>query len=188
MGQLGNALNSNGRYTEALPVIEASLAFRRRWWSHEEEFIRTGQCHLAACLGGLGRYDEALVLYREIYAREVATLGVSHEHTIGTSCNIANALVHLKLLDDAKKMYRDQVLPAARRSLGADHNFTLIISRNLAIVLYDDLERTRDDLLEAETILQDVVQRRRRVFGPTHPETLRAEQSLSIARARLARA
>ena len=27
---------------------------------------------------------------------------------------------------------------------------------------------TGDDLLEAETILQDVIQRRRRVFGPAH--------------------
>ena len=34
---------------------------------------------------------------------------------------------------------------------------------------------TGDDLLEAETIMQDVVQRRRRVFGPAHPDTLRAE-------------
>ena len=41
---------------------------------------------------------------------------------------------------------------------------------------------TGDDLLEAETIMQDVVQRRRRVFGPAHPDTLRAEGSLSHAR------
>ena len=36
-----------------------------------------------------------------------------------------------------------------------------------------------DDLLEAETILQDVVKRRRRVFGPAHPDTLKAERVLS---------
>ena len=49
-----------------------------------------------------------------------------------------------------------------------------------------DLERTRDDLLEAETILQDVVQRRRRIFGPAHPDTLLAEELLFAARANLA--
>ena len=38
---------------------------------------------------------------------------------------------------------------------------------------------TGDDLLEAETIMRDVVQRRRRVFGPAHPDTLRAEGLLS---------
>ena len=47
---------------------------------------------------------------------------------------------------------------------------------------------TGDDLLEAETILQDVVQRQRRVFGPAHPETLRTERNLSKVRAKLAHA
>ena len=41
---------------------------------------------------------------------------------------------------------------------------------------------TGDDLLEAETIMQDVVQRRRRVFGPAHPETRAAERELSSTR------
>ena len=45
-----------------------------------------------------------------------------------------------------------------------------------------------DDLLEAETIMQDVVQRRRRVFGPAHPETHLSETVLSQVRAKLARA
>ena len=43
-----------------------------------------------------------------------------------------------------------------------------------------------DDLLEAETILQDVVKRRRRVFGPAHPDTLNAELALSEVCAKLA--
>ena len=47
---------------------------------------------------------------------------------------------------------------------------------------------TGDDLIEAETVMQDVVQRRRRVFGPAHPDTLHAEKALSLARTRLARA
>ena len=45
---------------------------------------------------------------------------------------------------------------------------------------------TGDDLLEAETIMQDVVQRRRRVFGPAHPDTLRVEDWLPGVRENLA--
>ena len=44
---------------------------------------------------------------------------------------------------------------------------------------------TGDDVLEAETIIQDVVQRRRRVFGSAHPLTRNAEHSLSRVRAKL---
>ena len=47
---------------------------------------------------------------------------------------------------------------------------------------------TGDDLLEAETIMKDVVQRRRRVFGPAHPETLTAERTMSEVSAQLASA
>ena len=36
--------------------------------------------------------------------------------------------------------------------------------------------------------MQDVVQRRRRVFGPAHPDTRLAEDALSQTRAKLAHA
>ena len=48
------------------------------------------------------------------------------------------------------------------------------------------LSNTGDDILEAETIIQDVIQRRRRVFGPAHPQTHDAEQALSLVREKLA--
>ena len=44
---------------------------------------------------------------------------------------------------------------------------------------------TGDDLLEAETVMQDVVQRRRRVFGPAHPNTRKADYVLSELRSEL---
>ena len=47
---------------------------------------------------------------------------------------------------------------------------------------------TGDDFLEAVTIMQDVVQRRRRVFGPAHPSTRVAERVMSGVRATLAHA
>ena len=62
------------------------------------------------------------------------------------------------------------------------------MNHNIAVVLQENPERTRDDLLEAETIMQDVVRRRRRVFGPAHPDTLRAEEDLSDMRENLANA
>ena len=54
------------------------------------------------------------------------------------------------------------------------------------MALLDNPERTRDDLLEAEIIMQDVVQRRRRVFGPAHPDTRLADTALSSVHEKLA--
>ena len=36
------------------------------------------------------------------------------------------------------------------------------------------------DFLEAKALMEDVVQRRRRVFGPAHPSTVDAEHSLTL--------
>ena len=147
---------------------------------------------------------------REMYAGYVARLGVSHERTLQTGHSLALLSVSLGHWDEATTFLRDQLLPAARQSLGADHNITLKLNSVLVMTLKDNPERTRDDLrlvqlnqgsvhdrfdlntgddlLEAETIIQDVVQRRRRVYGPAHPDTLNAEAYLSSVHARLANA
>jgi len=183
MGVLGGTLRNSRRLEEALPVLEAYLAITQRYGLEA-----TGaQTNLANCLGDLGRHDEALVLCREIYARRVASFGVSDVDTIMSSLNMTSSMLKIKRWDDATTLLRDQLLPVARRSLGSDHDLTLALRQNLADALSYNRERTRDDLLEAETILQDVVQRRRRVFGPAHPETLRCEHGLAFIAASRAR-
>ena len=118
--------------------------------------------------------------------------------TILAGSNLVASMLSLELWDEAKSLARDN-LPAARQSLGADHDETLKINRRLAAALVDRPGRTRDhlrwnqhqsvagqktdlntgdDLLEAQTIMQDVVQRRRRVFGPAHPDTRISENAL----------
>ena len=204
MDTLGGALRPT-RPEEALSVLEASFALRRRFWSHDERAILIAQSSLASCLADLDRHDEALVLKRKTYARDLALFGASHEDTIVDGGNVVISLNHLELWEESKKLASDQLLPAARRSLGADHDLTLRLNQNLAAALANDPRRTRDDLrlnqrgvasprhdlntgddlLEAKTIMQDVVQRRRRVFGPAHPETRHSERSLSVIRAQL---
>ena len=124
---------------------------------------------------------------REMYAGYVARLGVSHERTLQTGHNLALLSVSLGHWDEATTFLRDQLLPAARQSLEADHHLTLNFNLNLAAALRGNPECTRDDLLEAEAIMQDVLQRRRRVCGPAHPDTRRLEESLYVTRTKLAR-
>jgi len=175
MALLGGALRMSSRLEEALPVLEAHSVLVRRYWSHDEENILCSQGSIASCLANLGRHDESLVLKREVFAKFVALLGATHERTILTGANLTVSLNQRKLFGETKTLVRDKLLPAARRSLGADHDLTLKLNQNLSAALQLSPEHTRDDLLEAQTIMQDVIQRRRRVFGPAHPNTLRAE-------------
>ena len=121
------------------------MASVRRYWSHDRKAVFTAQSYLAGCLDELGRYDEALVLKREVHNEFVALFGDSHENTIVSGINIAVSLLNLGLCDESKFLLRDKLLPVARRSLGADHALTLKLNTNLAYGLQKDPERTRDD-------------------------------------------
>ena len=186
MGILGEGL-LHSRPEEAVLVFEACLALFRRCWPHDDVAILLAQGNLASSLDRLGRPDEALVLTREVYAGFAAKLGVSHERTILNGFNLSCTLVAQALYDEARTLLTDQLLPAARQTLGPDHDHTLDLNRNLAAALMNNPEHTCDEELEAETIMQGVVQRRRRVFGPAHPETRRAEEVLSAVRGGLIR-
>ena len=72
--------------------------------------------------------------------------GVAHERTILCGNNLTRPLIVLKLWDEVNPLICDPLLPAARRSLGADHNLTLLLSQNLATALHQNPTATRDDL------------------------------------------
>mmetsp|Transcript_28608 Transcript_28608/g.88505 ORF Transcript_28608/g.88505 Transcript_28608/m.88505 type:complete len:158 (-) Transcript_28608:197-670(-) len=144
MQVLAKSLQS--RPEEELPVLEANLALSRRNWPHDEKGIRTAQTNIAACFSDLGREDEALVLKRAIYAKEVTSLGTSHQDTLRDGCNVANSLIKLHLWDETTTLLRDQLLPPARRSLGPDHDTTLELNLKLAAVLGLNPACTSDNL------------------------------------------
>ena len=145
MGALGNGLRE-WRPNEALPVLEAELSLLRRYWSHDEKATINTQSNLASCLADLERHDEALVLHREIYARAVAALGVSHKYAIMSGSNVAQNLFMLRHFDEAAALLRDQLLPVARQSLGADSDVILKLNQTLSVTLADNPESTRDHL------------------------------------------
>ena len=145
LGLLGAALRES-RPEEALPILNANLALKRRYWPYAEETILISQSNIGACLAEMGRHEEALVLIREVYARRVAMHGVSDELTIRDGSCLAHSLFALNLWDEAKSFVRDQLLPVALRSLQADDDLTLQIQQILATTLQMDPKHTRDDL------------------------------------------
>ena len=185
MELLGNALRPS-RPEEALPVLEASLALYRRYWSHDERGILIAQNAVANCLYELGREDEALDLEREIYARDVAMHGADHQESLVAANNIIFALVkNGSKFDEARAFGREQVA-LARRALGADNSLTLSIEQGNARSQWKDPDATRETLRAVAKTLQDLIRRQRRVLGANHPELLETQQDLSELEARLA--
>ena len=50
------------------------------------------------------------------------------------------------------------------------------------MALHSDPDATRDEVREAETLLQGTLKRRRQIFGPAHPKTVWCEEELSGVR------
>ena len=121
------------------------MALRRRYWSHDTNSVFIAQSNVAGCLDSLGRFEEALVLEREIYARHVAKFGVLHEGTIVSGLNLSITLNKSKRWGEGLQFVRD-LLPEARKLLGADHDATLDLNQNLAAAIVNGSNGTRDDL------------------------------------------
>ena len=126
-------------------MLEAYLALVRRHWSRDEESVLIAQSNISACLRDIGRLEEALVLFREIYARRLELWGISNKNTLISGLSLAVTLHDSGFLKEARVLSRDELLPVALRTLGGDDNITLAFRYNVAATLWGD-ENSRDDL------------------------------------------
>jgi tetratricopeptide (TPR) repeat protein len=183
MHQLGIGLHEAGRHEDALSVREAELAMLRRL-DVREDSILAAQGNLANTYDKLGRVEEALNLYHDVYSGELIFYGAAHEQTIISASNYADSLIGLQRFKEAKALFR-KTIPVARRVLGESDITTLRMRSTYAGALSVDPAATLDDLREAVTTLEDTDRTARQVLGGTHPTTVKVGRSLREARAAL---
>jgi len=180
---LGNGLDDAGHHADALPVKEAELAMERRLGASEED-ISAVQSNLACTYKAMGRLEEALNLYRDVYSGELKFYGAEHSETLISAVNYATTLEKLQRYQEAKSLLR-RTMPVARRVLGDEDRLTLEMREIYAKTLCKDASATLGDLHEAVDTLEDTDRIARRVLGGENPTTVRIEQSLRDARAAL---
>ena len=151
---------------------------------HPEESILLIQGNLAATYQFLGRDEEALRLWQNVYSRRLKLIGEEHVKTLLAATNYAAILIDLKRFEEAKLLLRKR-LPAARRVLGESHMIMLWLRRNYAITLCRVDGATLDDVREAVNTLEETERTARRVLGGAHPDAAVFEKSLQNARAAL---
>ena len=184
MSLLGNGLGAASRHEDALSARKAELAMTRRLCTSESSILMT-QGNLANTYSMLGRFEEAMLLRRDVYSGFLRINGEQHEKTVLTANNYAASLYHLQRFEEAKALLR-KVMPVARRVLGDNHTLTLDMICLKAVVLASDDGSTVDDLREAVTTLEDTERITRRVLGGAHPTTVKMERALQAMRATLA--
>ena len=98
MTDLGNGLSCAGRNMDALSVREAELSMERRLGASEQAIrfkpsaILVTQNNLAGTYYRLGRFAEALPMYRDVYSGSLKLFGEEHENTLTSAANYAVSL------------------------------------------------------------------------------------------------
>ena len=177
--QLGLGLYEAGHYEDALSVRLAVLSIKRQLGAREPSLLAT-QSDLVRTYSALGRFEQGLLMQRDVYLGILKLCGNRHEETLREAYNYTSSLIDLKRFEEAKTLLRETI-PV----LGKSHKSTLRIKCTYAEALYEDPGATLDDLHEAATALEESAQTARRVFGGEHPLTAEIEKSLQKSRATL---
>ena len=185
MNMLGTGLNAAKHHEDALIVVEAELAMKRRLGAAERDLLNV-RGNLASTYAMLGRWDESLGVRREIYSGFVRVLGEEDRECLSEAHNFALSLVNdrVRKFGEAKSLLRKNI-PAAQRVLGEGNENTLRMRMLLARALCQDPAATLDDLREAVATLEDTASTARRVLGGAHPFISTIDPNLAIARGAL---
>jgi len=183
MEVLGSGLSNASHHEDALSVMEAELARKRRLGASQHNIL-VAQSNLANTYQFLGRLDEALLSRRDVYSGFLKLLGEEHGDTLVTANNYAKSLKDLERFEEAKSLLR-KTIPVARRVLGDRNDTTLRMRSMYAVTLYQHDSATLNDIRGAVATLEDTQRTARRVLGSAHPLFGSIERDLQNARATL---
>ena len=185
MSLLGSGLHEAEHYAEALSVKETELSTLQRLGASQDNILIM-QSNLANTYSKIGRFEEALRMDREVYARFKLIFGNCHNCTLTAANNLVFQLLRQRKHAEAVSILREP-LSDARRAFGDDHEMTLMLGSLLADSLVaPGTERTIDGLREAIVMREDICKRSRRLLGISHPHTERRQRALDSNRSALA--
>ena len=173
MEVMGRVYEDLGLFSHARPLLERSVASRRRILGPRNPKTLQSMDDLAWLLDQEGRPVEAAKLQQESLDLHRAVQGSDHPDTRKSISNLAIFLADQGRFAEAEKLDRES-LEIFRRSRGPEHPDTVTSMNNLAA----DLLRQRH-YPEAKTLLSQALNLERRSLGPQHPVTLASMNNLA---------
>ena len=160
LSRLGTLLAQQGRVNEAEPLLRQALAMRVKVLGDQHPDVQTVRADLARVLQQMQRFDEADTLYAKSLEARRALLGDKHPA-------VASTLVDIALLASDREDYpraEEKLREAApiRHAAQIDNEELYSLA-----ALGRALERL-DRFREADSVLADVLKRRRALFGAEH--------------------
>ena len=168
INDLGTVLETLGRGSEALPLLEEAVAGRRRVLGDRDPLVLVSLSNLAQCHDALGDADRSLALLLEALRIVDAMPGEVRMLQIGVCNNIGATLQDLGRHDEAGPYLR-RADGIADAWLGPDSPVSLSIRANLA-----GLEARLGDPDRAIELFDRVIQVRTRLVGALAYDTMTA--------------
>lgn len=160
------------RYPSAEVLVRAALT--RRLSVLGEKDPRTLLCmsNLAGATRGQGRHEEALELEKRVLDTRVSLLGEQHQDVAKAKANYGYSLMTIGRLEESLQ-YEQDALDQFEETLGSYHVYTMDAIGTIGEVYLKMIEKNHDpELLErTESLLTDLVERKKLVFGDTHTST-----------------
>ncbi len=157
LSRLGTALANQGRLEEAEPLAREALAMRLKLLGDQHPDVQLARVELARLLQQRGQLDEADTLATQALAARRTVLGDSSPAVASSLMDVAMLARQREDWPRAAKSFREAV-PIWRAAKIEDQE--LYTLAELAWTL-----QKQDKFDEAETILVDVLARRRALFG-----------------------
>ncbi|MDY6936101.1 MAG: tetratricopeptide repeat protein [Cyanobacteriota bacterium] len=157
-------LLNEGKYSEAIPLVEQLLAIRRRLLGEEHPSVATSLNNLALLYRSQRRYAEAEPLYIQALEMRQRLLGDEHHYVATSLNNLALLYERQGRYTEAEPLFR-QALEMTQRLLGDEHPDVATSLNNLA-GLYESQGR----YAEAEPLFRQALEMRQRLLGDEHPD------------------
>ncbi|KAN0083436.1 hypothetical protein V8E54_002524 [Elaphomyces granulatus] len=185
ISSLATTLCKQGKLDEAVTMRREVVEKRKRILGEEHSDTIAATSSLATTLYNQGKLDEAVTMEKEVVEKRKRILGEEHPDTIAAMNNLAVTLRSLGKKDEAATM-ESEVLKGRRNILGDEHPDTIAAMNNLATTLQSLATSTlattlfkQGKLDEAVTMEKEVVEKRKRILGEEHSDTIAATSSLA---------
>jgi tetratricopeptide (TPR) repeat protein len=172
--KLAKAIFNQGRWAEAEPVLRAVVLAENEVRGPEHADTMVVRHSLASAILALGRAAEAEEMLRDILRVRDSIWPPTTPETLHVRQTLARSLLAQSKAAEAETEIRDALRQAGERR---DSPIAMYLRYILCTVLLVFPERVSELVEELNLLLKD----RRRVLGPTHPETERTAVLLSKA-------
>lgn len=150
----------------SLAEIEAAAAVELMKTAGSETDLLDTESSLMEYVALAGRVEETVAPLQRIHARQTELLGVNHQQTLNTACNLATSYANVGRNEEAIELFKP-TLTGIKANEGADSQTALSAANNMIMPML-----ALGQNQEAKLILEELVELSIRKFGPKHPDTL----------------